>query len=263
MSKLALITGASSGIGLELAKIMAAQGHDVILVARSKEKMQEVANGLVNQYGIKAIVHPFDLAQRYSGEALFESLRRYNDDIEYVVNNAGFGDIGLFHNQNLTMLNEMIQLNVTSLTEVCRLYGEIFAKKRNGTILNVASTAAFQPGPFMSAYYASKAYVLSFSEAIRDELSDYNVNVSTLCPGPTFSGFQARSGMSDSRMKKMAGLFKGAIMTSADVAQIAYTGWMNKKSVIIPGPLNVFLAFMTRFSPRSVTSRIVKGINHR
>lgn len=261
MSKLALITGASSGIGLELAKVMAMKGHDLILVARSKAPMDELASALVKQFGIKVIVHPFDLAQRYSGEALYESLRKYNDDIEYIVNNAGFGEVKSFHLQNLTVLDEMLQLNITSLTEICRVYSALFATHRRGKILNVASTGAFQPGPYMSAYYASKSYVLSLSEAIREELREYNVQVCALCPGPTHSGFQARAGMSEARFRKMAQWFSSLIMTSADVASIGYVEWMKNKSVIIPGPFNKMTAFFGPIAPRWLTTRIVSQIN--
>lgn len=263
MNNLTLITGASSGIGLELAKVMASKGHNLILVARSKDKLVEIARGLTNQYGVKVIVHAFDLSQPRAGEALYESLRSHNNEITAIVNNAGVGEIKAFHEHNLSSLTEMIQLNLTSLTELCRLYAALFAARKNGRILNVASTAAYQPGPYMAAYYASKAYVLSLSEAIRYELSIYNVQVSVLCPGPTISGFQARSGMSEERMLRLKRIFSKAVMTSEDVAQITYDEWALNKAVIVPGRLNLVASWVARITPRWLTSIIVAGINRR
>ena len=263
MNKLTVLTGASSGIGYELAKVMAANGHHLILVARSKEKLTELARALKNQHGVEAIAHPFDLSQRYSGEALYESLRPYHDRIDGLVNNAGVGEIKEFHRLSMKSLEEMIQINLTSLTELCRLFGALFIERQSGRILNVASTAAYQPGPYMAAYYASKAYVLSLSEALRYEMAPYNVQVSALCPGPTISGFQARSGMSEERLMRMKRVFSKAIMTSEEVAKITYEGWSQNQAVIVPGRLNLILSWLARISPRRLTSAIVAFINQK
>lgn len=256
MSKLALITGASSGIGFELAKAMAAEGFDILLVARSHAKMLEIGRGIEKQYDVKTHVVCVDLAQARAGEALFEATRKYHDQIEYVCNNAGFGEVAEFKDQNLSVLTEMLQLNIMTLTESTRLFGQLFADRKSGSILNVASTAAFQPGPYMSAYYASKSYVLSFSNAVRYELAQFNVNVSTLCPGPTTSGFQARAKMTDNPFLKSS-----AVMSSEDVAKRAVIGWLKNQAVIIPGPLNLFGSIMARFTPVWLTNRLVARLN--
>lgn len=257
MSKLALITGASSGIGFEIAKAMAAEGFDVLLVSRSLTKLQEVGRGIENQYSVKAHALAHDLSQVRGGEALFEATRKFHDQLEYVCNNAGFGEVAELKDQNLSVLNEMLQLNITSLTESTRLFGQLFASRRSGSILNVASTASFQPGPYMAAYYASKSYVLSFSRAVRYELADHNVNVSTLCPGPTHSGFQDRAKMSASPLLLNSPL----VMTSEDVAKFAVVRWLKNQDVIIPGPINFVMAFLTRFTPVWVTNKLIAGIN--
>lgn len=257
MTKLALITGASSGIGFEIAKAMAAEGFDVLLVSRSLQKMQEIAKAIQNQYGVKAHVLAMDLSQVRSGEALFEATRMYHDQLEYVCNNAGFGEVIEAKDQNLSSLNQMLQLNVNSLTESTRLFGQLFAARGTGSILNVASTAAFQPGPYMAAYYASKSYVLSYSRAARYELAQYNVNISTLCPGPTHSGFQERAKMTASALLLNSPL----VMTSEDVAKTAVVGWLKNQDVIIPGAINMILAFLTRFTPVWVTNKLLAGIN--
>lgn len=256
MNKLALITGASSGIGLELAKIMAQNGHDLILVSRNKVKLEEIARGLEKQHSVKVKVHPFDLAQPRSGEGLFDSLRPLNEQIEIVVNNAGFGDSGPMIEQNLSRLEEMMTLNMTSLTELCRLYGKVMATRRHGTILNVASTAAFQPGPFMAVYYATKAYVLSFSEALRVELNPFNVQVSTLCPGPTYTEFQNHARVADKRLFN-----SGLTMKPDQVARLAYLGLQKDQGLIVTGFANTMTAFMSRLAPRAVTSWVVTRMN--
>lgn len=257
MNKLALITGASSGIGLEIAKVMAQNGHDLILTARSKTKLEEVARGLEKQYSVKVKTVPFDLAQPRAGEGLFERLRPFNEQVEVLVNNAGFGDSGPLIEQNLSALNDMMNLNMSSLTQLCRLYGAVMAARRHGVILNVASTAAFQPGPYMAVYFATKAYVLSLSEALRVELRPFNVQVNTLCPGATVTQFQHRARVADKLL-----FDRRLVMPPHEVAKAAYLGMQKNRGVIVTGALNSLTATLSRFAPRAVTSWIVTRMNN-
>jgi uncharacterized protein len=255
MNKLALITGASSGIGFELAKVMAQNGHDLILVSRSQKNLEEIAIQLRKQHTVKVHVVPFDLSQPHSGEGLFNALRKFNDEIEILVNNAGFGDSGALIEQNLSRIHEMMTLNMGSLTELSRLYGAKFAELKRGAILNVASTAAFQPGPFMAVYFATKAYVLSFTEALREELKSHNVQVSALCPGPTSTNFIDRARVSKLRF------FNGAtVMTADEVARLAYIGMQKDQGIIVTGWLNYASTLASKLSPRAVTRWVVKGM---
>lgn len=255
MNKLALITGASSGIGYELAKVMAQNGHDLILVARSVPHLEEIAAQLRKQYSIQVVVHPFDLAKPNSGEELFYSLKPYHDAIEVLVNNAGFGECKPFIKQDLSTLREMITLNMTSVTELCRLMGEKFVGHRRGAILNVASTAAFQAGPYFAVYFATKAYVLSLTEALREEFKSFNVQVSALCPGPTATSFIGRA-----RLDKNPFFRGNSVMSPAEVALQAYRGLQRDKAIIITGWANALTALLAKLAPRFVTRWVVKGM---
>ncbi len=175
-----------------------------------------------------------------------------------LVNNAGFGLNGYFTDFSADQHMKLIQVNVTSLTLLCNLFGRDMVKKRSGRILNVASTAAFQAGPLMSTYYASKANVLSFSEALNIEFGQYGVSVSVLCPGPTLTEFADRAEMNNTRIINVPWLMK-----AADVAEIGYSGLMNGKKIIIPGLMNKLLAFNTRFTPRSVLVMITRYLNQK
>src|SRR6266550_6618870 len=201
MKETALITGASSGIGLDLARLFAKDGHDVILVARSEGKLREVAAGLERDFGVKAHVIVADLARPDAPRQLFDALPV---DVDVLVNNAGFGVTGPFAGTDLAKELEMIQVNVVALTHLTKLLLPPMIARRRGRVLNVASTAAFQPGPLMAVYYATKAYVLSFSEAIADELRDSGVSVTALCPGPTETGFAAAANVGATRLFTMS-----------------------------------------------------------
>lgn len=253
MKKTALITGTSSGIGLELARIFASKGDNLVLVARSKDKLEELKIELEKQYDITVYNITKDLSEITSAKLIFDEVRDQKIRIDYLVNNAGFGDFGIFAECNWDKQLEMIQLNVIALTYLTRLFLPEMIKHKYGKILNVASTAAFQPGPTMSVYFASKAFVLSFSEAIANELKNTGVTVTILCPGATATGFKAAAALEDSN------LFKGnQIATSKDVAEFGYKKMMKGKIVVIHGLINNILAQSIRFSPRNLTTNIAK-----
>ncbi|HMQ50541.1 MAG TPA: SDR family oxidoreductase [Anaerolineae bacterium] len=254
-NKTALITGASGGIGYELAIVFAKHGYNLVVVARSELKLKQLANGLTASYPIAVEVMPMDLADPSAPEALYQAVTAKGIEVEVLVNNAGFATYGFFTELEAGRELQMLQLNVVTLTHLTKLFGRDMVKRGRGRILNVASTAAFQPGPLMAVYYASKAYVLSFSEAIANELKDSGVTVTALCPGPTESGFQERAAMEDSK------LVNGQqIMDAATVAQLGFEGLMAGKTVIIPGLKNRLLALSPRFVPRDVTTRIVRNM---
>lgn len=251
----ALITGASSGIGLELAKCFAADRHNLVLIARSESALRALAAELTQQYGIQAHVIAADLSDYRQARAIFEETERQSPRIDYLVNNAGFGDFGLLHQSDWEKQERMINLNVTALTYLTHLYLPGMVARRFGRVMNVASTATFQPGPTMSVYFATKAFVLHFSEAIANELEGTGVGVNAFCSGPTESGFQTAAAMQESKM------VKGRKLPSAEsVAKAGYRAFMRKKTVYIPGFMNNLLALGTRFSPRWLNVKIARSM---
>lgn len=252
----ALITGASGGIGLELARVFASKGHNLILVARSTEKLETLKEELEKQYSIHAEVMTKDLSRPGAPKELYIEVRDKNLEISILVNNAGFGIYGHFSKTDLAKELEMLQLNILSLTELTKLFLGPMLQKKSGKILNLASTAAFQPGPIMACYYASKAYVLSFSEALDNELKGTGVSVSTLCPGPTESNFQSRADINTS-----IHLFKASgVMSAAEAARAGYEGLMKGKRLIIPGFMNKVTPLGMRFLPRQFITAIVRWL---
>jgi len=199
MNNTALVTGASSGIGLELARLFAGDGHDLVLVARSEGRLREIGEQLETAHGITATVVASDLSKPNAARDLVEALRAALIEIDVLVNNAGFGLSGAFIDNDPRTQLDMLQVNVVALTELTRLLLPPMVARRSGRILNVASTAAFAPGPLAAVYGATKAYVLSFSEAIGEELRHSGVTVTALCPGPTQSGFSAAAGAGSTR----------------------------------------------------------------
>lgn len=236
----ALITGASGGIGYELAKLFAKDGHDLVLVARNADTLKVIADDFQSKH--KATVHivPLNLSNIESANELYYYLQRHHLRVDYLVNNAGSGSYGPFHELSLAETLEMVQLNITALTHLSHLFMKDMVARKFGGILNIASTAAFQPGPFMAVYYASKAYVLSLSEALAAETKRTGVNVSALCPGP------ARSGV---------------MMDVEKVARIGYKGFLKGKAVIVPGFGNKALMKGIRFAPRKITKDTVKFLH--
>jgi len=253
MAETALITGASSGIGRELARVMAADGVNLVLVARRAEKLQELADALEGEYGIQARVLPEDLAQPDAPEALWAALQAAGVEIDILVNNAGFGGYGFFAATNWQHEAEMLQVNVVALTHLTKLFLPGAIARGRGSVLNVASTAAFIPGPLMAVYYATKAYVLSFSEAIANETRGTGVSVTVLCPGPTVSEFQERSQMNRARLLQQAQL-----MAAAPVAAAGYRALRRRQAIAVPGASNKFLTFSVRLLPRPLVRALVR-----
>jgi short-subunit dehydrogenase len=251
-SRTVLITGASTGIGYECCKLFAADRYDLIIISRNGEILRQVSKELTQQYNVSVVCLAKDLSAPSVPQEMYDEIQRHNIQIDALVNNAGFATFGTFCETELQLTDEMIQVNVGALTKLTKLFLGDMVKRGSGKILNVASTAAFQPGPLMAAYYASKAYVLNFSEALRYELRGTGVTVTTLCPGPTRTEFQKRANMSAS------GLFKSPnVMDAKTVAEIGYRGMMNGDTIVIPGLINKFLAFFVRLLPRSFVLHFV------
>jgi uncharacterized protein len=253
--KTALITGAASGIGYQLARIFAAHDYDLVVVDRNELKLLEMVSKFQEEFGIyiKAIVK--DLSISTSPEEIFTELQKATIQVDVLVNNAGFGTYGLFNETNLATELEMLQVNLVCLTHLTKLFLKDMVKQGEGKILNVASAAAFQPGPLMAVYFATKAYILSFSEAIANELEGTGVTVTVLCPGSTESAFHERTGMAGSK------LLQGKKMMDAEtVAKIGYHALMRGKTVVIPGFLNKIMAKSVRFIPRKQVTKIVRSM---
>ncbi|HXE56710.1 MAG TPA: SDR family oxidoreductase [Gemmatimonadales bacterium] len=252
---LAVVTGASGGIGYELARLLAAADHDLVLVARSAGRLDAVATELGRSGGSVRPVAA-DLARPEGVSRLLDALPERGARVDVLVNNAGFGAAGPFAALELEAALEMIRLNVEALTHLTRAVLPGMLSRRRGRILNVASTAAFQPGPYMAVYYATKAYVLSFSEAIAEELRQSGVSVTALCPGPTLTGFQARAGIDAER------LVRGRVaQDAASVARAGFEGMMAGRRVVVPGALNRIHAAGVRLLPRSFVTTLAALLN--
>lgn len=247
----ALITGASDGIGRELAKVFAREGYDLVITARSQNKLNELAGELQAQYGTQTRVIAMDLSQTGAPRAIFDELQHANVAIDVLVNNAGFASYGHFWDIDLEHELQEMQLNVVALTHLTKLFIKPMIERKQGKILNLGSTAGFQPGPLMAVYYATKAYVLSFSEALACEVEGTGVSVTVLCPGPTQSGFQKRADMGNSR------LVQNGLMSSTEVAEQGYRALMQGKTISIPGLVNKVGTLLPRFTPRKMVTKIV------
>jgi short-subunit dehydrogenase len=245
-----LITGASSGIGLELGRLFARDGHDLILVARRRESLDPLAHELTGQHRVRVVVVAQDLARAEAAAAVHEAASASGLGVGTLVNCAGVGLYGQFTGTAVAAELNMIQLNITSLVHLTKLMLPSMVARRRGRILNVASTAAFLPGPGMAVYYATKAFVLSFSEAIAEELRHTGIQVTALCPGPTRSGFQDKADMHASR------LVQGRMMEAAEVAAAGYRGLLAGQRLIIPGLQNKMVPQLMRVLPRRVAALI-------
>jgi short-subunit dehydrogenase len=255
MKNTALITGASNGIGLELAKVHASKGGDLVLVARNKTKLDELKAELESQFKVSVYTIGKDLSANNSAQEVYDETTKQNIQIDYLINNAGFGDFGIFAETEWNKELQMINLNITTLTQFTKLYLQDMVKRRSGKIMNVASTAAFQSGPTMAVYYATKSYVLHFSEAVDNEVRDKGVTVTTLCPGPTESGFQAAAAMEESNLVKGKKL-----PTAKEVAEYGYSSMMKGKTVAIHGMMNWIMANSVRFTPRALVVKLTRKI---
>jgi short-subunit dehydrogenase len=242
-----LITGASAGLGVEFARACAARGERLVLVARRRDRLDALAAEL----GGEAIAA--DLAEPGAPERLIAEVRRRGLSVETLINNAGFGLAGRFAELPLERQTEMIELNVRALTELCHLVLPDMRARGAGAILNVASTAAFQAGPYMAVYYASKAYVLSFTEALHQEHKASGIRVTALCPGPTRTEFFAVAGAADGRLARMA-------TDPVAVVRAGLDGLATNKAIVIPGAVNKATALSNRFLPRALMRRIVARI---
>ena len=252
----ALVTGASSGIGAELARELARHGHDLFLAGRDRGRLEALSAELAGGHGVQAEALPADLSSEAGVRGLAAAVAERAPDMEVLVNDAGVGMQGPFAESEPEALLAMLRLNVVALTLLTRLIVPRMRARGLGRILNVASTAAFVPGPFMACYYASKAYVLSFSVALSRELSGSGVTVTALCPGPTRSAFADRAGVAKAR------LFKGAgVMEAAEVARVGYRGLAAGRAIVVPGLRNRLLAASSGLGPRTLSARVAAALN--
>ena len=251
MKKVALVTGASAGLGVEFARQLSKRGHRLVLAARRKERLEELAKELG-----KARAIAIDLSKKDSAAKLLSDLEANGETVDLLVNNAGFGLIGRFAELDAKRERQMIDLNVGTLTDLCRAVAPQMIARKSGGILNVASTAAFQPGPKMAVYFATKAFVLSLTEALHEELKPHGVKVSCLCPGPTRTEFGDVAGFGGN------GMFDRVAMEAPDVVKAGLDGLARNKAVVVPGLVNKLTANSGRFAPRSIVRKIAGAIKY-
>ena len=251
MKKVALITGASAGLGVEFARQLSRRGHALVLAARRKDRLEELAKELGNARTVA-----IDLSKPNAAAKLMADLQAAGEEVEILVNNAGFGLIGKFAQLDARRERQMIDLNVGTLTDLSRAVAPQMIKRKSGAILNVASTAAFQPGPKMAVYFATKAFVLSLSEALHEELKPHGVHVTCLCPGPTRTEFGEVAGFDGN------GLFDRVAMEAPEVVETGLKGLDRNQAVVVTGLVNKIGAASTRFAPRSVVRKIAGSIKY-
>ena len=256
MKQTALITGASSGIGAQLAELFARDGYDLVLSARNEQRLLAQKAELESKHGVTVTVMVKDLAARNAPGEVFQATQAQGIDVDVLVSSAGFGDFSRFLDSDLTKQVNMVNLDIVALMQMTHLFGNAMRKRGKGKILNVASIAGFCPGPYMSVYFASKAFVLSFSQAIEEELKGSGVTVTALCPGPTATNFEAAGNMGTSTLFTV---FKNA--TAADVAQAGYRALMKGKPVVTHGFLGHVLNASSRVLPRWLMCKIAKYAN--
>jgi len=255
--KTALVTGASTGIGWELAKLLAGDGYNLILLARDESKLKAVASELESSHGCRVAVLPKDLSVAGAPDEVFGQLQENSVELDVLVNNAGVGASGAFHRIDTQKILDLIQLNVSALVHLTRLVLPGMIERGTGRVLNVASTAAYQPGPFMAAYYASKAFVLSFSEAVATELKGTGVTVTAFCPGPTDTAFHKRAGTKSSNVA--GGAF---VMDAGSVARIGYEAMLKGRRTAIAGLKNRVAAFVSsRVLPKRFVLNTIATLN--
>ena len=254
--KTVLITGATKGIGYELTKLFVQDSYNLVLIARDKDKLESIKDVFSKKYpSIDILIIAKDLSKPNAAFEIFYEIEKKQIIIDVLVNNAGIGDFGKFYNEDLSKIAAIMQINMIALTELTRLFLDKMVMRQKGKILNVSSMAAFQPGPYMAVYYASKAYVQSFSEAIASELEGSGISITTLCPGPTKSGFQHEVGSEDSRLAKL-----NLLLSSEYVAKYGYKALHANKEVAIPGFINSSLRNTAKIIPRKTAIQVVKKL---
>lgn len=258
MKRRALITGSSSGIGEEYAKVFAREGYDLILVALGKEELERTALELESKYNTSVFIIEKDLTENKAVEEVYEEIKKHRLQVDFLVNNAGFGDYSMFFECKWEKQQKMIELNITALVHLTRLFLPEMIERGFGKILNMASNAAFQPGPGMSIYFASKAFVLSFSEALSNETKGTGVTVTSICPGSTKTPFNKIA--SDGSIKEKR---EDKRPDPREVAEFGYKMMMKGKSVAIHGFKNSFIIFMLRFLPRTFVTEQARKIQKR
>jgi uncharacterized protein len=251
VKKVALITGASAGLGVEFARQLSKRGHRLVLAARRKDRLESLTKELGDGRAVA-----IDLSKANAASKLMADIAAAGEEVDLLVNNAGFGLIGRFAELDAKRLRQMIDLNVGTLTDLCRAVAPQMIARKSGAILNVASTAAFQPGPNMAVYFASKAYVLSFTEALHEELKPHGIKVSCLCPGPTRTEFGEVAGFGGN------GLFDRVVMESPEVVEAGLAALDKNHAVMVPGWKNKVTAASTRFAPRSIVRKIAGAIKY-
>ncbi|MFL6764348.1 MAG: SDR family NAD(P)-dependent oxidoreductase [Sphingomicrobium sp.] len=251
MSKIALVTGASAGLGVEFARQLASRGHRLVLAARRRDRLDALAKDLGNARAVA-----IDLSKASAAAKLMADIEAHGETIDLLVNNAGFGLIGRFAELDARRLRQMIDLNVGALTDLCRAAAPAMIERKSGGIINVASTAAFQPGPKMAVYFATKAFVLSFTESLHEELKPHGIKVSCLCPGPTRTEFGEVAGFGGN------GAFDRLAMGAAEVVESGLKGLDRNSAVVITGIINKIAAISTRFAPRSTVRKIAGAIKY-
>ena len=250
----ALVTGASSGIGLAFAHILAEHDHDLVLVARRGASLDAIASDLKAKHGITIYVISCDLSDRTSAANIHAEVTRRGINIDVLINNAGFNIYGPFVTTGIDNELNMIQVNVTSLVTLTRLFLQDMIHRKTGQVLNVGSTASFGPAPNVSVYAATKAFVLSFSEALSEEVKGTGVTVSVLCPGSTHTEFASRAGMLGTK------IFSGKLMSAREVAEIGFDAMVRGRMTTITGLANKFQVWSMRFAPRSMVVKIAAGL---
>ena len=256
MAVYTLITGATGGIGLEFAKVFAARGSSLILVARNEERLKKIQGTLESAYGVDVEIISADLAEKQAPENVYRYVKSQGWRVQILVNNVGFGDHNCFFDTRWQRHKNMIDVNIKALMHLTYLFGEDMRKRRKGRILNVSSLASFCAGPYMSVYYASKSFVRSFSEALSEELKPYHVTVTALCPGPVATGFEQNAGLQDSRMFKML-----HVSDAASVARAGYVGMMKGKALVYYGWQTKAASLLSRMCPRMVTRKAAMYVN--
>jgi len=251
LNKVALVTGASAGLGVEFARQLSKRGHRLVLAARRKERLEELAKELGNARAVA-----IDLSKGDAAAKLMADVAANGETVDLLVNNAGFGLIGRFAELDAARERQMIDLNIGVLTDLCRAVAPDMIKRKSGGIINVASTAAFQPGPKMAVYFATKAFVLSLTEALHEELKPHGIRVSCLCPGPTRTEFGDVAGFGGN------GLFDRVAMNAAEVVETGLKGLDSNHAVVVPGWTNKVVAASTRFAPRPVVRKIAGAIKY-